>query len=220
MSRWRGSWWCEISVTDRRCCRGNGPILAVYGFSSTGREFRLRSPLGDWVVVDVQTSDASNRSRQLFYVNAGFTLNAKWDWSRSTTARGREMPSVADCLWRTRFTSQCGDTSERWIVDSAATLTGVVDELEHVLHREIPALVRLLDRGHLQGIADQEVGLGYATWQVRAWLLAEAGRTGDLEALLQPLEDDDQDVEDEEDPVFQAMRRLASSRGEEGTGER
>jgi hypothetical protein len=190
-----------------------GRILAEYGFSAAGREFRLRSPLGDWLVVDVQTSDASNRSRRLFYVNAGFLMSAKWDWSRSAMPGKREMPSVADCLWSTRFDPRFGDTSMRWMVDSEATLTAVVDELEHVLHREIPVLVRLLDRCHLHRIADQEVGLGYATWQVKAWLLAEAGRAGELELLLQPLEDDDQDVEDEDDSVFQAMRRLASSRG-------
>ncbi|MFG1839833.1 DUF4304 domain-containing protein [Micromonospora sp. NPDC049175] len=197
-----------------------GRILAAYGFSSSGRQFRLRSPLGDWVVVDVQTSDASTRSRRLFYINAGFTMNHRWDWSRSAMARGCEMPDVTDCLWSTRFVPQRGDTYERWVIDSEATLTVVVDELEHVLHREIPVLVRLLDRGHLQDIADQEFGLGYATWQVKAWLLAEAGRTEELELILQPLEDDDQDDEDEDESVFQAMRRLASSRAHQGAGER
>ncbi|MEO3772039.1 DUF4304 domain-containing protein [Micromonospora sp. B9E7] len=193
-----------------------GRTLADYGFSAAGREFRLRSPLGDWVVVDVQTSDASNRSRRLFYVNAGFLMSARWDWSRSAMAREREVPSVVDCLWRTRFDPRLGDTSKRWVIDSEATLTAVVDELEHVLRQEIPGLVRLLDRGHLQDIADQEGGLGYATWQVKAWLLAEAGRLGELELLLESLAGDDPDLEEEdeeEDPLFRAMRRLATSRG-------
>ncbi|MEU4528791.1 DUF6346 domain-containing protein [Micromonospora ureilytica] len=109
-------------------------------------------------------------------------------------------------------------TTQHQVIMRTASSVGPV-LVEHVLRREIPVLVRLLDRGHLQDIADQEFGLGYATWQVKAWLLAEAGRTEEVELILQPLEDDD-DEEDEDESVFQAMRRLASSRGRQGAGGR
>ncbi|MFI7492961.1 DUF4304 domain-containing protein [Micromonospora echinaurantiaca] len=165
-----------------------GRILAEYGFAADGREFRRRSSLGDWVVVDVQTSDASSRSRSLFFVNAGFTMGVRWDRDRSVMKRERVAPAVTNCLWRTRIDPRHGDGSKRWVIDSEVTVEAVVSELEQVLHQRIPNLVRLLDRSHLQNIADQEAGLGYATWQVKAWLLAEEGRTGELEAFFSPLQ--------------------------------
>lgn len=184
-----------------------GRVLAEYGFDAAGRQFRLHSPRGDWVVVDVQTSDVSTHSRPLFFINAGYTMGPRWDWDRSVAVRARDAPAVEDCLWRTRIDPRNGDRANRWVVESDAALPDVLEEVAHVLRQEVPSLVRLLDRGHLRDLSDREAGLGYATWQIKAWLLAEDGKASELETILKSLEE-----YDEEDSLFQAMRRLAASR--------
>ncbi|MFE9957379.1 DUF4304 domain-containing protein [Micromonospora sp. NPDC005299] len=195
-----------------------GRVLAAYEFDADGTEFRLRSPHGDWIVLDVQISDASSGSSFLYFINVGFTIGARWDWVRSALTNRQAGPSVPDCLWRERIDPPRGDRSKRWVIDSEAALRIVVDEMTQVLHQEVPGLLQLLDRRQLRDLNDQDVRMGYAAWQVRAWLLAEDGRTGELEALLQSLVDDDEDEdedEDEEHPLFHAMRELASQRAGE-----
>ncbi|WP_172967814.1 DUF4304 domain-containing protein [Micromonospora sp. WMMA2032] len=182
-------------------------VLVPYGFQANGRLFRLRSSLGDWLVVDLQPSDGSIPERPRFFINVGFTLWSRWSWDRSYFNLA-EAPKVEECIWKTRVRPEPANGSSRWEMRPGPAAEAVLEALARVLDREVGGFVRLLDRSFLRDLVDQELGLDYATWQVKAWLLAEEGRVDELEEFLNSMEAEDGD------PLFEAMRELAYSKGD------
>jgi len=161
-------------------------FLTGYGFvREGGRVFRKVSPDGDVLIIELQTSDASTKSERLFFINVALTLAPCWEFDRQRYGLAESaLPTSMYGMWRHRigFTGFSG--SDRWRITDDASSAAVWAEVRRRLEETLPELLQLLDRNRLRELAERKEFIGYASWLVLAWLLAEEGPSAELEDLL------------------------------------
>lgn len=171
----------SLNSVFNRFVKSLGDFLAEYEFERDGRVFRRYSPVGDAVVIDLQTSAHSDTSSRIFYVNVALILAPAWAWTKQERGLpASALPKTVDGYSRQRI-YLAGDSFQRWEIRDEETATVTLERLKDRLREEMPNLLRLLDREQLRTLAQEESSLG---WTVLPWLLAEEGRTEDLKRIL------------------------------------
>ena len=154
--------------------------LAAYGFVADDDAvvFRLGSASGDIVALDLQVSHHSSRDERVFYLNVGLALRAQWEFRRLRQGLPDDaLPRGTDGVWRHRIASGGLVGDQQWTLAEEST-----ELLGRVLEKELPDLVRMLDREWLWAVARERF---LATgWEMRAWILAERGPSAELDGLI------------------------------------
>jgi hypothetical protein len=167
----------------KRFIGGLRQFLASHGYESAGEPvFRKYSPAGDALIVEVQTSDASDRAARLFYLNTALVLGPEWAMHQRRTGRpASELPRHYHGLGRDRIRV---DSEDRFRITDDASADAVWTAVRPVLEEQLIAMEELLDRDRLRERAESG-GMRHASGPfVRAWLLAAAGDRDGLDALL------------------------------------
>lgn len=161
-------------------------FLAQHGFvRGTGRTFLRHSPEGDAVIIELQTSAGSDKTERAFYINVAFTLAPRWAMDRQRhNLPDTAQPTHEYGIWRHRigFTSYSG--GDTWRIRDDTTAEAVWQQVRRRLDEALPDLLQLVDRQRVRTLAEEGEFFGHASWQVRAWLLAENGPSAELEDLL------------------------------------
>jgi Domain of unknown function (DUF4304) len=174
----------SLNSIFNRFVKSLGGFLEEYEFERDGRVFRRYSPVGDAVVIDLQTSAHSDKSGRLFYVNTALVLAPAWAWTRQDRGLpANTSPKTVDGILRQRIYLP-GDTFHRWEVRDEETAAMTLERLKGRLREEMPNLARLLDRAQLRVLAERKDLRGHGAWSILAWLLAEEGRTGEVKKLV------------------------------------
>ena len=170
-----------------------GKALIAEGFhEADGMRWWLRSELGDFAVVDVQTSRALPGLENCF-VNVAIVPGPRYDWLKwlDLSWDSGEAPRTVHGAWRDRV----DQPGRPWLTltDKASVAelgAWMVDQLQD---RVVPGLRRLLDRdGLVAELAKRTATREAAVY--RAAFLAEAGDAAAAENELGPDENDDESM--------------------------
>jgi Domain of unknown function (DUF4304) len=175
----------SLQSTYNKFVKSLHEFLSGHGFEYEGsRLFRKISPAGDILIVELQTSSGSTKSEKAFYINVAFTLAPRWEMDRKRYGLDdTALPKSMHGMWRHRIGHTGYSGTDRWLITDDASSTTWADA-QRRLEESLPELLQLLDRQRLRELAEREELVGYAAWQIRAWLLADEGPSAELDDLL------------------------------------
>ncbi len=161
-----------------------GALLAGQGFVRAGRRhlFHHWSPAGDAVLVEMQRASGMGPGTVGFYLNIGLVLGPMWEASKRRRALSADdLPATTDLLRFDRLRVPGPDREETWLL-TERTLPDMIDLLERAVEEQLPAQLSVLDR---ETTLRNPEGLFKArAWRYRAWILADAGPSQELDDLL------------------------------------
>jgi hypothetical protein len=158
-------------------------LLADHGYERAGgRAFRKYSPAGDALVLDVQTSSASDRTVRVFFLNTALVLGPAYTmYLRRTGKTDTQLPRSMNGLCRARVVV---DHEQMFTITDDASADAVWQSVRPALQGHLTLMDELLDRDRLRDRAEK----GELRWTsgefVRAWLLAAEGDAEGLNELL------------------------------------
>ncbi|MDP9798669.1 hypothetical protein J2S43_007181 [Catenuloplanes nepalensis] len=117
-----------------------------------------------------------------FYLNIGLVLGPMWEASKRRRALSADdLPATTDLLRFDRLRVPGPDREETWLL-TERTLPDMIDLLERAVEEQLPAQLSVLDR---ETTLRNPEGLFKArAWRYRAWILADAGPSQELDDLL------------------------------------
>jgi hypothetical protein len=198
------------------------PAARTGGFKGSGTTWRRTNDLGDWAIVNVQSSSWSTRDSLRCVVGVALAPKPWLDWQQQSLGRlPRSIPENLG-LYRQRLhpTGSPDDTDAWWEIDgSGSAQTAAEDMVERLNADGWPFLSRLLDRSAMiQQIRDGELGhvrrsFGYRGYFARAEavLLSERGPSDELEALLTVAVDDAMPAQREHAEAFAEWVRMRAA---------
>lgn len=161
-----------------------GALLLERGFVRAGRRsvFHRWSPVGDAVLVDIQGVSGVGPGEVGFYLNIGPVLGPMWQASkRLRNLDADDLPAGTDLFRLDRLRVPGSDREQTWLL-TEQNLPKMTDLLERAVGEQLPVYLRLLDRdATLQNAEDL---FKARSWRYRAWILADAGPSQELEDLL------------------------------------
>lgn len=187
----------------RRALRDTvGPALRSAGFTGSAPTWRLRTDVGDWAVVNVQSSPWSTRDGVRCIVNIAVAPEPHLAWQAH---RRDHLPSPhdyrttkvveSDGLFRDRLEpgSKPDGAGEQWweVVDDETARSVVGDIVLRLERTELPRLTSLLDRERmLAAVRAHDLGDvrgdGWTRYflEAEAILLADRGPSAELDTAL------------------------------------
>lgn len=172
-----------------------GPVVRRHGFKGSAPNWRKASPLGDWAVVNVQSSSFSNAQNLRCVVNLGFAPEPWLRWMSATLGTG--MPkSVTESLGLYRQSlhpegTPCGRDGWWDVHDGASADAAVTDMIVQLERNGWPVLEDMFSRdAMLARVRNGDLGFmkrsNRAPYFVRAeaLLLMDDGWSDELEGLL------------------------------------
>jgi hypothetical protein len=102
------------------------PMLKVYGFSSKGHTFIIKSR-GNIGLINFQKSRQSNVNKVIFTINVGIISNKLRSFFSSET----NQISIEDCHWRQRIGFLLPERSDKWwIIDAQSNIDELCEEIK------------------------------------------------------------------------------------------
>ncbi|MFE3173460.1 DUF4304 domain-containing protein [Amycolatopsis sp. NPDC059090] len=172
-----------------------GPAARVHGFSGSGGTWRRSNALGDWAIVNVQSSSCSNRERLRCVINLSLAPRPWLDWQERTLGRLPKPIPESLGLYRGRLhPAGAPPGSDGWweITGRRDSAVAVRDMAARLADDGWPFLTALLDRERMtEQIRSRDLGFirgdenaGYLA-RAEAAMLSEHGRSDELDRLLE-----------------------------------
>jgi hypothetical protein len=171
-----------------------GPAARTAGFKGSGTTWRLSNRLGDWAVVNVQSSSWSTSESLRCVINIALAPAPWLEWERESIGSQPKAINESLGLYRDRLhpTGTPAGTDGWWEISSDRDAqVAASDMVEQLGKRGWPTLTRLLDRqalidtiraGDLGYMKAEHFGVFFA--RAEALLIAENGPSPCLEELL------------------------------------
>ncbi len=141
------------------------PVMKEAGFKKLGKRFGKRNADG-WAVLDIQTSQWSNRDELHFYVNLAFRSDLIASLSEDEPAV-EVMPTASRCHISLRLEQVTGQTGQDWIVESEYDASEMGTELQSLIRSAALPWLEKENNASLFGriVRDEPFGI---TLQMRA----------------------------------------------------
>jgi Domain of unknown function (DUF4304) len=195
-----------------------GPAIRAAGFKGSAPTWTFASPSGDLAIVNAQASSFSSARETRFVINLAVVPEPWWSYRQSLFTRRRPRASPADGLWWDRlhpFSGPYRPGPERWwlVTDETSAAAAGADVVNQLQIDAVPLLKRLVDREQM--LASVRRGdFGFLQSDPRgplAVLLAAAGPSDELAALLSELSSDDEPMRARYHPLVEWCRARAGS---------
>jgi hypothetical protein len=198
------------------------PAARAGGFKGTGTTWRRTNDLGDWAIVNVQSSSSSTRESLRCVVNLALAPKPWLDWQQQSL--GHLPRSIPENLGLYRQRLHPTGSPERmdvwWEIDGTVSAQAAAEDIvEHLNADGLPFLSRLLDRNAMiEQVREGELGFvrranGYRGYFARAEavMLSEHGPSDELEALLIVAVDDAMPAQRESAEAFAEWVRMRAA---------
>ncbi len=171
-----------------------GPEARAHGYKGTAPTWRKSTSLGDWAIVNVQSSKANTAQYAKCTINLSLVPEAAWDWQRHRIPGLPPIPAESHGLFRERLqpAGSFGHVERWWEMRSIEEARAAVGDMVAQLRENgWPVLDLLLDRDELLArVQKQDLGFfkgpGHEAYfsHAEALLLSDRGPSAELDQAL------------------------------------